>query len=91
MKIKKGKATIVFNIISYSLLAIASIICVVPFILIVSGSFTDNMTILHEGYSLLPRNFTLEAYKTVFKAPEDILQAYKMNFFYTGIGGRDCG
>lgn len=86
MKIKKGKATIIFNIISYSLLAIASIICVVPFILILSGSFTDNMTILYEGYSLLPRDFTLEAYKTVFRAPEDILQAYKMNFFYTGIG-----
>lgn len=86
MKIKQGKASIIFNIISYSLLTIASIICVVPFLLILSGSFTDNMTILHEGYSLLPRNFTLEAYKTVFRAPEDILQAYKMNFFYTGVG-----
>lgn len=86
MKIKQGKASIVFNIISYSLLTIASIICVVPFILILSGSFTDNMTILHEGYSLLPKNFTMEAYKTVFKAPEDILQAYKMNFYYTGVG-----
>lgn len=86
MKIKKGPATIVFNIISYSLLAIASIICVVPFILILSGSFTDNQTILLEGYSLLPKNFNLEAYKTVFRAPEDILQAYKMNFFYTGVG-----
>lgn len=86
MKIKKGPASIAFNIISYSLLAIASIICVVPFILIVSGSFTENRTILLEGYSLLPRDFTLEAYKTVFRAPEDILQAYKMNFFYTGVG-----
>lgn len=86
MKIKKGPAAITFNIISYSLLAIASIICVVPFILILSGSFTDNMTILLEGYSLLPRDFSLEAYKTVFKAPKDILQAYKMNFYYTGVG-----
>ncbi len=86
MKIKKGPASITFNIISYSLLAIAAIICVVPFILILSGSFTDNATILHEGYSLLPRDFSVEAYKTVFKAPKDILQAYKMNFYYTGVG-----
>lgn len=86
MKIKKGPASIIFNIICYSLLAIASIICVVPFILILSGSFTDNLTILTEGYSLFPRNFSVEAYKTVFRAPKDILQAYKMTFFYTGIG-----
>lgn len=86
MKIKKGPASITFNIISYTLLALASIICVVPFIMIVSGSFTDNMTILKEGYSLLPRDFSIEAYKTVFKAPKDILQAYKMNFFYTIVG-----
>ncbi len=86
MKIKKGPASIAFNIISYTLLALASIICVVPFIMILSGSFTDNMTILTEGYSLLPRDFSVEAYKTVFKAPKDILQAYKMNFYYTGVG-----
>ena len=28
----------------------------------------------------------MEAYKTIFKTPEDILQAYKMNFYYTFIG-----
>ena len=86
MSIKKGPSTIIFNIISYSLLIIMSLICVVPFIMILSGSFTDNHTILTEGYSLLPRDFTLSAYKTVFKAPEDILQAYKMTFYYTGLG-----
>lgn len=86
MKIKKGPASIIFNIIGYTLLTLGSIICVVPFILIVSGSFTDNATILLEGYSLLPRNFTLSAYETIFKAPQDIIQAYKMTFFYTGIG-----
>lgn len=86
MKIKKAPTTIVFNIICYVLLVIGSIVCVVPFIMILSGSFTDNMTILTEGYSLLPRDVTLAAYKTIFKAPQDILQAYKMTIFYTGIG-----
>ena len=86
MKIKKGPSTIIFNIICYTLLAIGSIVCVVPFILIISGSFTDNATILLEGYSLFPRDITLSAYKTIFRAPQDILQAYKMTFFYTILG-----
>lgn len=86
MKIKKGPATVAFNIICYALLIFGSIVCVVPFIMILSGSFTDNTTILTKGYSLLPRDFTLAAYKTIFKAPQDILQAYKMTIFYTAIG-----
>lgn len=86
MKVKKGPATIVFNIVCYTLLVLGSIICVVPFIMILSGSFTDNNTILTQGYSLLPRNFTVAAYKTIFKAPQDILQAYKMTIFYTAVG-----
>ena len=85
-KIKKGAATRVFEIITYTLLMLGSIICVVPFIMILSGSFSDNRTILVEGYSLLPKKFTISAYETVFKAPKDILQAYKMTIYYTGIG-----
>lgn len=86
MKVKKGTATIIFEIITYVMLALGSIVCVLPFIIILSGSFTDNATILKEGYSLLPRNFTWSAYQTIFKAPKDILQAYKMTIFYTGVG-----
>ncbi|WP_026508474.1 carbohydrate ABC transporter permease [Butyrivibrio sp. MC2013] len=86
MKIKKGPASIIFNIISYTLLTLGSIGCVIPFIMILSGSFTDNKTILTKGYSLLPRDVTISAYQTIFKAPQDILQAYKMTFFYTGVG-----
>lgn len=86
MKVRKGTATIVFEIITYFLLAFGAIVCVLPFIIILSGSFTDNTTILTQGYSILPRNFTFAAYETIFKAPKDILQAYKMTVFYTVVG-----
>lgn len=86
MKIKEAKSTIVFNSISYVLLAVVSLICVLPFVIILSGSFTNNETILTQGYSILPRDITLEAYKTIFRFPKGILQAYKMTIFYTSIG-----
>ena len=86
MKIKKAASTIIFEIITYGLLAIGALVCVFPFIIILSGSFTDNVTILTEGYSILPRNFTLSAYQTIFRAPKDILQAYKMTLYYTIVG-----
>jgi putative aldouronate transport system permease protein len=85
-KVKIGAAGHAMNAIAFILLTLGSVICVLPFIIIVSGSFTDNTTILREGYSLLPRNITLSAYRTIFKAPQDIFQAYKMTFIYTILG-----
>ena len=44
------------------------------------------MEIILHGFSLLPRGFTVEAYKSIFRSPQDIIQAYKMNFYYTFMG-----
>ena len=85
MKIK-DQSTVPFHIIKGVLLTFLSIVCVLPFIVIISGSLTDNLTILKEGFSLFPRNTTLEAYRTIFRSPEGIIQAYKMNFYYTFMG-----
>ena len=85
MKIKDSSAA-GFSVIKGVLLTILSLLCVLPFIVIVSGSFTSNQEIIRNGFSLLPRGFTVEAYRTIFKTPEDILQAYRMNVYYTGIG-----
>ena len=84
--IKKSAGTKAFEAAAYVLLFLGSLICVLPFIIIISGSFTDNATILTKGYSLLPRDFTFSAYQTIFKSPKDIIQAYKMNFYYTIVG-----
>lgn len=85
MKIK-DRSTIVFDGIKGVLLTLLSVLCVLPFIVIISGSFTSNSAIIHDGFSILPREFTLEAYKTIFKNPQDIVQAYKMNVYYTFMG-----
>jgi len=85
MKIK-DRSAIPFHVIKGVMLALLSVLCVLPFVVIISGSFTDNLTILRDGFSLFPRNFTVEAYKSIFRSPQDIIQAYKMNFYYTFMG-----
>lgn len=85
MKIR-DRSSIPFHIVKGVLLTLLSILCVLPFIVIISGSLTDNYTILKEGFSLFPRNTNLEAYRTIFRSPEGIIQAYKMNFYYTFMG-----
>lgn len=86
MKIKKSKYTILFEIIAYTLLTFFSVVCVLPFIIIISGSLTDNSIIISEGYSLFPREVSFDAYQTIFKTPKDILQAYGVTVYCTLIG-----
>ncbi len=82
----KDRSTIPFHIVKAVLLTLLSILCVLPFVVIISGSLTDNLTILRDGFSILPRNLTAEAYRTIFRSPAGIIQAYKMNFYYTFMG-----
>ena len=72
-KIKLSGSDITFYVIAYFFVGAAAIICVLPFLLIVSGSFTDNEVIMREGYSLLPRSFSTDAYGTIFRNPASIL------------------
>ena len=58
-----GRDRIAFNAISYVLLALLSLICLLPFLLVISGSFSDQQSIQLYGYQLIPKNFSLDAYK----------------------------
>lgn len=85
-KIKVAGATIGFNIIGYIFISLIAFICLVPFIVLVSGSFTAEQTIRMEGLSLLPKDFTLETYEFIFREPIDIIRAYGVTIMITAIG-----
>ncbi|NMA84170.1 MAG: carbohydrate ABC transporter permease [Epulopiscium sp.] len=85
-KIKKGSDVIALNIISYGFCGLVALACLIPFIMIISGSFSSEETIIKKGFSLLPQDFSLEAYKTVFKDPLVILRAYATTIGLTVTG-----
>lgn len=86
MKIRDDASTKVFNVIGYILVAVVALVSVLPFIFMITGSFSDETLIRKYGYSLMPRGFTLEAYKTVFKFPAKIARAFGVSIFVTGVG-----
>lgn len=85
-RIKQDKETIVFNIIGYTLLTFVSLICFIPFWLIVAGSFTDELEIISKGFQLFPNTVSFEAYKSVFSTPEQIYRAYGVTIGVTIAG-----
>lgn len=84
--VRRDAAAVTFDLIKYVLLTLCAVICVLPFWLIIAGSVSDNITIVREGFSLVPRNFTWSAYETISKGAKDLIQAYKMTFYYTVVG-----
>ena len=81
-----GKDRIIFNAISYVFLAVLAAVCLLPFLLVISGSFTEQYAIQLHGYQLIPETFSLDAYKMLFRIPEDILRAYGVTIFVTFTG-----
>lgn len=85
-KIKNSTSTTVFNIISYTVITIIAIICLLPFVMLVSGSFSSENAIRLHGYSILPREFSTEAYRMIFNIPETVIRAYGVSIFITVAG-----
>lgn len=68
------------------ILVCACFICIIPIIAVVSISFSTDLTIYKEGYSVFPQDFTLDAYKYVFKDAAAILRSYGVSIFCTVAG-----
>jgi len=84
--IKKSKTTVLFNVIGYFLVTFVAILCLLPFVMLISGSFTSENVISNYGYSIFPREFSFSAYKLLFKFPQDIIRAYGVSIFITAAG-----
>lgn len=62
---------------------IGSLMFIIPFVLIISASFTKESALVSEGYKLFPTEFSLEAYKYVFRSPQQLLDSYKITIIYS--------
>lgn len=75
-----------FYAIGYTALVMLALLCIVPFILILSSSLTDESKIVVDGFQLFPSEFSLEAYKILFKYPDQMINAYIVTIAVTAIG-----
>ncbi|MEK5445273.1 MULTISPECIES: carbohydrate ABC transporter permease [unclassified Paenibacillus] len=75
-----------FTAIAYTIVGLIALICVLPFIVLVSGAFSSESAILQEGYWFWPRDFSLEAFSYIFRYPADLLNGYKVSIIVTVVG-----
>jgi putative aldouronate transport system permease protein len=75
-----------FAAIGYFSLTILALLCIFPFILIVSSSLTEESVIITEGFKLFPTHFSTEAYHILFKYPDQMIRAYMVTIAVTVLG-----
>ncbi|MBP3965675.1 carbohydrate ABC transporter permease [Paenibacillus lignilyticus] len=63
-----------------------TIACVFPLVLIIAVSFTDEMSILKDGYQLFPKVYSTMAYQLLFEDSAQIVRSYGISLFVTIVG-----
>lgn len=83
---KKQKGSMGFNIINNMFLSLVSLVCLIPFYLVIITSFTEEKYIQADGYKLFPKGLTLDAYKWVLGGNSTVFNSYKVTIFITVAG-----
>lgn len=63
-----------------------AVLCIVPFMICVSASFTSDIEISRHGFGLFPREFNTTAYAYLFENPDTVINAYAVTIFITFVG-----
>ena len=77
------------NISIHILLIILSVLVLIPFLLVLSISFSNEPDIVYFGYKLIPMHFSLDAYKYILQSTNNaatLFQAYKITIEYSVLG-----
>ncbi|WP_242622774.1 carbohydrate ABC transporter permease [Lachnoclostridium sp. Marseille-P6806] len=75
-----------FKAVSTIVLALFTVMALLPILLIVIASFTDETTLLRDGYSFVPKLVSADAYVYMLQQGATILRAYGISVLVTLVG-----
>lgn len=83
---KLDRSDVILRIISYVTVTLFALFCLLPFVMMLSASFSSEAAIRRTGFGLLPKDFSLEAYSWIFQAPRQIIGSYIVTIVMTVSG-----
>lgn len=63
-----------------------ALLMVLPFLLVIAISLTEEQAILRNGYRLIPESLSLDAYAYIFQSPMLLIRAYGVTILTTVLG-----
>lgn len=87
-KVKKEKHSKfdLFSALNLLFLCAVAIVAFFPFLLAVGSSFSDELSLIHNGFRVIPHKLSTFAYQYLFSDPRWILQSYFITIVITGLG-----
>lgn len=82
----KSRQERIFQFISHFFLLFVSLSVIIPFLIMLSSSFSSETAVLAKGYSVFPREFSLDAYQYILGDSTTVLRAYGVTIFVTVAG-----
>lgn len=75
-----------FQIIANAVMILLVLFCLVPFVLLIVSSITKETSLVKYGYSFIPREIDLAAYKYLLVDSTDIIRGYGISALVTVVG-----
>ncbi len=85
-KIKKDTSQIVINVITYILVTLFCIVCILPFEMIIASSFSTEDAIRRTGFTLWPTDVSTYSYELLFRSPDQMIGAYVVTICLAVVG-----
>lgn len=85
-KIKLDMSDRVIRGVTYVVITIFAICCIIPFWMIIASSFSTEEAIRRTGFTLWPSEFSLYSYELLFRSPDQMLGAYAVTISLAVVG-----
>lgn len=74
------------NVIIHAVFILISLTCIVPLLLVIAVSFSDEQSVTLYGYQFIPKDWSLDAYRYLYQEGRTIVNAYMVTIFNTVVG-----
>ena len=85
-KIKLDMSDRIIRGVTYVLVSLFSICCIIPFWMVIASSFSTEEAIRRTGFTLWPTDFSLFSYELLFRSPDQMLGAYAVTVSLAVVG-----
>ncbi|BBI31984.1 carbohydrate ABC transporter permease [Cohnella abietis] len=75
-----------FQVVAHTIMALLSLFCLLPFVLLIVSSITNEAMLIRDGYSFFPRSIDFSAYKYLLFDSGNVLRGYGISILVAIVG-----
>lgn len=86
MHVRLDSSDMIIRGVTYVVITLFSLFCIIPFWMIIASSFASEQSIRMSGFTLWPKEVSLYSYELLFRSPDQMIGAYVVTICLTVVG-----